>query len=974
MRRPKVDTLSVAFGLALAVLVGNAIVSRANIRNLGRQLQWVIHTREVPEQVDDVQGALARVEAAQLEDALTGSPQARSAFARDSAAALVGLGDLRRLVDDNAQQLERLGVVDTAAGDLMRALRGGFDARRDGGAEAAARYTKSGVVERARVRAHTALEAFEAEEAQLNTVRTRVHRQAIGQTIWTVTVATLVSFGLLAAAYLLIRRDVGRRRQAEDRMRSILESTGEGIFGVDPAGRFTFANPATLRLVGVEAEWDLLGTSAGPYLGGAGPDGPILRVALDGVPAIVEDETLRRADGSTLPVSYRCHPIRKHGAIVGAVASVVDVSGRRRSEQQMRLRDRSIAAISQGVVLADARAPGRPIVQANPAFCKLAGLSEAEVMGRDPLFLAAPQADADTVDRLNHAANGGQDAAAELLCRRPDGSGFWAEVSASPVLDADGYPTHVVWVQTDVTERRRSHEELQAAKESAEAASRSKSSFLANMSHELRTPLNAVIGYSEMIQEEAEEAGWSEFVPDLQKIHAAGRHLLGLINDILDLSKIEAGKMDLYLEGFEPAQVVDAAVAVARPLIEKNENTLDVSVDPGIGPMRGDRTKVGQVLLNLLSNAGKFTHGGRVGLSVRAEGEWVVFEVSDTGIGLTPEQLAQLFRPFTQADASTTRKYGGTGLGLTISRRFCQLMGGDVQVKSVPGEGSTFSARIPLVVAEAQNPEPEEPAADPSRSSELGPSRLVLVIDDDAIVRDLLGRTLKREGYRVRTAAGGKEGLTLANQLRPDAITLDVMMPGLDGWTVLATLKADPETATIPVILSTIIDDRTHGYALGADDYLTKPVDRARLADALRRCVGERHKAGGHALVVDDDPSARDLLRIALERAGWTVDEAADGRQGLDRVAARRPDVILLDLTMPVMDGFEFARLLREDATLPPIPIVVVTARELSPAERELLDGQVTLVLEKGRQGRDALLAEVSRALAPLAPAHSRKA
>ena len=960
MSRPKVDPLAIAFGLALAVLAGNALVSRANIRSLGTHTWWVIHTREVLEKVDDVQGSLARAEAAQLEDVLTGAPRARAVFDRDAADVLAGLADLRALVDDNAAQVERLGVVASAARELVSALRGGFAARLAG---RAAEYTQGGAVERARARADGALEVFEAEEDRLNRIRIESHRRAIGRTIWTVSVATAVALLLMVAAYALIRRDVARRRQAEDRMRSILESTGEGIFGVDPAGRFTFANPATLRLLGVEAEWDLLGTSVGPYLGGAGPGGPILRVALDGTPAVVEDETLRRADGTTLPVSYRCHPIRKHGAIVGAVASVVDVSGRRRNEQQMRLRDRSIAAISQGVALADARAPGRPIVQANPAFCRLAGLPEAEVLGRDPLFLASPQADAETLAGLEDAARGGRDAEAELLCRRPDGSGFWADVSASPVLDADGGVTHVVWVQTDVTERRRSREELQAAKESAEAASRSKSSFLANMSHELRTPLNAVIGYSEMIQEEAEEAGWSEFVPDLEKIHAAGKHLLGLINDILDLSKIEAGKMDLYMEGFEPAQVVEAAVAVARPLIEKNENALDIAIEPNIGPMRGDRTKVGQVLLNLLSNAGKFTHGGRVGLSVRAEGDWIVFEVADTGIGLTPEQLAQLFRPFTQADTSTTRKYGGTGLGLTISRRFCQLMGGDVQVKSTPGEGSTFSARIPRSIVEAQQAEAEDVFVDPPRTAESGPSRLVLVIDDDAIVRDLLGRTLRREGYQVRTAAGGKEGLTLANQLQPDAITLDVMMPGLDGWAVLASLKADPETAAIPVILSTIIDDRTHGYALGADDYLTKPIDRARLADALRRCVGERHEAGGHALVVDDDADARDLVRQALERAGWTVDEAADGRQGLDRVAARRPDVILLDLTMPVMDGFEFARLLREDPAMPPIPIVVVTARELSQAERDLLDGHVQRVLEKGRQGRDALLVEIDRAM-----------
>jgi CheY-like chemotaxis protein/anti-sigma regulatory factor (Ser/Thr protein kinase) len=371
--------------------------------------------------------------------------------------------------------------------------------------------------------------------------------------------------------------------------------------------------------------------------------------------------------------------------------------------------------------------------------------------------------------------------------------------------------------------------------------------------------------------------------------------------------------------------------------------------------MRADLTKVRQALFNLLSNACKFTERGTVGLAVGREEldgqDWMVFSVSDTGIGMTPEQLAKLFEAFSQADAATTRRFGGTGLGLALSRRLCRMMGGDVTVESEAGRGSTFTIRLPVQVAE---PAEEAVAAAAPAERPLTGVGTVLVIDDETAVRDLMQRFLSKEGFRVVTAPGGEEGLRRARELRPDAITLDVMMPGMDGWAVLSALKADPDVADIPVVMLTIVDDKNLGYALGAADYLTKPIDRERLVAVLRK-----YRRDLPVLVVDDDAVLRQLLRRMLEPEGYAVVEAENGRVALERLREVSPSVILLDLMMPEMDGFEFAAEFRRHEAWRAIPIVVITARDLSREDHERLNGYVQKILQKGANGRDQLLAEV---------------
>ncbi len=485
--------------------------------------------------------------------------------------------------------------------------------------------------------------------------------------------------------------------------------------------------------------------------------------------------------------------------------------------------------------------------------------------------------------------------------------------------------------------------ELEQTRDRAEEANRTKSAFLANMSHELRTPMNAIIGYSEMLIEEGGEMDPEEVQDDLRKIHGAGKHLLGLINDVLDISKIEAGKMTLYPETFDLAGLLRDVASTIEPLLQKNNNQLEMDLGEHLGTLHADQTKLRQTLFNLLSNAAKFTEKGSVTLKAWREEGRVFFSVRDSGIGMNDEQMARLFEAFTQADASTSRKYGGTGLGLAISKRFCQMMGGDLTAESTPEVGSTFTFWLPLEGAGAG--ETVQEGAFPAG----GEGPLVLVIEDDAMALELLHRVLTREGYSVRCASDGQEALELARELRPKVITLDVMMPSMDGLTLLSLLKADPQTAEIPVIMISMADDRQLGMSLGAADYLTKPVDRNRLVESLRR-YSRKGESRQRALVVDDLPENRLLLCHALEREGWETLEAGHGGEALKVLEGEGVDLILLDLMMPEMDGFVFLSRLRLLPAYRQTPVIVVTAKELSAEERQRLRSSQTDVLERHQQ------------------------
>ncbi|MBM1169454.1 response regulator [Microvirga arabica] len=523
-----------------------------------------------------------------------------------------------------------------------------------------------------------------------------------------------------------------------------------------------------------------------------------------------------------------------------------------------------------------------------------------------------------------------------------------------------------VAVYTDITEIKHHAAQLELARDEAMAATRAKSQFLTNMSHELRTPLNAIIGITEMLKEEAEETGDRPLVEPLDRIRHAGTHLLALINEILDLAKIEAGKLELHPEEVDLQLLLRDAAMTAEPLAKRNGNSIRVEIAPDIGRMQTDPVRLRQVLLNLLSNACKFTQGGTVTLRASRitdrEGDRIAISVHDTGIGMTAEQRDRLFQEFSQADNTTTRKFGGTGLGLAISRRLCRLMGGDITVESTVGVGSTFSVSLPaggVAGRPRRRPSAGNPLAGPQP---LGRGQRALIIDDELTSREILRQILTREGFDVVTAESGQEGIEIARRIHPTVITLDVLMPGLDGWSALQQLKRDPELQDIPVIMVTIVDEENQAYALGAAAYLTKPVNRECLLKALAAC--RTSPANSRVLVVEDDAHTRGWLARILREDGWEVAEAENGRVALERLPLVRPDIVLLDLMMPEMDGFAFVDEIHRKEETRHLPLVVLTAADVDEEAQRRLSGGIRKILRKKLGGRDEVIATLRDVIA----------
>jgi adenylate cyclase len=665
-------------------------------------------------------------------------------------------------------------------------------------------------------------------------------------------------------------------------------------------------------------------------------------------------------------------PIPKvRGGEIGAMAKTLElfrdsIIERERlaaeTERQRRMIATAIETISEGFVLYD---PQDRLVLCNSKFRELyPKITDLMVPGTPFATILRAIVDREMIDLQGRTPD---EWIAERLANHANPKGspeyrynqVWARISERRTPDGS-----TVGVYADITELKQRQSELEQAMEQADSANRAKSVFLANMSHELRTPLNAIIGYSEMLREQAEEQRIANFTEDLDKIHDAGRHLLSLISDILDLSKIEAGKLEVYLEDVDLPDLVEDVRAIVGPLAAKNSNRLHIDCPPDIGFLHTDRTKLKQCVLNLLSNAAKFTSNGVISLELKRSRSMdgaMSFSVRDTGVGMTPAQLSKLFQSFVQADASTTKRYGGTGLGLAITKRFCEALGGNVSVQSEPGKGSTFTITLP---DRRSKPEPAETSPS-SVVPEPGNAPLVLVVDDDASARKFLTAVLRKEGLRVAEAEGGEAAVTLARRIRPDLITLDIVMPRMDGWSVLTALKSDPDLAGIPVIVVTITTDRGVALSLGAADFMTKPIERGRLVSLLNTLLCGR----GTVLLVEDDQESRELTRRQLQRLNVEVIEARNGREAMDWLSANAPPgMILLDLVMPEMDGFSLLDAIKKHPDWQRIPVVILTGKELTATERELLEGRVHNVIAKGSVSANDLAVVVREVLRQHSP------
>lgn len=622
---------------------------------------------------------------------------------------------------------------------------------------------------------------------------------------------------------------------------------------------------------------------------------------------------------------------RHHGAIADA-ANV-------RLEKARRYTSDIVQSLADGLLVVGS--DGR-VVSVNDAAVRLFAVGTPEVLIGEPLVGLLGKT---ALQRLDAVATPGATAYGEgtILVQETE---VPVRIARSPVAAEAGEIQHV-FVLSDISYRVEAQRRSEEAAEAAREASRAKSQFLANMSHELRTPLNAVIGYADMLTDDLADP---EQLMDVQRIRQAGQHLLTLINDVLDMSKIEAGRMDVYLEVVHLDDVLQDVAGAIRPMAQRRGNEVELVDETDRSTLYTDARKIRQILMNLGSNAAKFTEDGTITIRVTSDDDVLRVEVSDTGIGIQPEALDRLFQPFVQADDSTSRRYGGTGLGLALSLRFAEMLGGQLIARSAFGEGSTFVLELPYRQAAHTTPLPEV---------DMGSAPLVLCVDDDPSMLDLLGRVLRRQGLRVAHASTGEDALEIAREHKPTVITLDVMMPEMDGWTLLQRLRADPLLRDIPVVMVSMVDqDKGEALALGAADYLVKPVQTEVLMNTLRRYI-ERGK--GRILVVDDEADMRDLLRRSLSAEGWEIAVAPNSRVALDILPEVEPDLVILDLMMPEMDGFAFVDHVRANDRWRDLPVIVLTAMELSRDEWEMLAARTSQVVQKGSQGLQRVIEEVRR-------------
>ena len=765
-------------------------------------------------------------------------------------------------------------------------------------------------------------------------------------------------------------RELQRMSQTAQRsgvnLRALLENTNDLVWSVDGQYNILTINPAAVAFY--ERVYGRVLNEGDNVIYG-------LSEALQVQWQVYYGRTLHNRERYTIQQAYQLAPsapttyleitfnpiFNDQQEVYGASIFARDITQRLEAQRQLRLQALTFENLSESVIITNLE--GR-ITDCNAATEKIFGYTRPELIGQMPEIWHDPDVPS-MVDSIMQGLKEQGRWVGEIRFIRKNGQRGICDALVLPLYDEDGRRTATLGVSRDITERKQYEAALQEAKEAAEAANRAKSAFLASMSHELRTPLNAIIGYGEMLEDVSVERGYADIARDLGRITSSGRHLLSLINDVLDLSKIEAGKTNLYLETFSLTPLIHEAALSTMPLVEENQNHLTLQLDPDLGHIHADVVKMRQILLNLISNAAKFTHHGEI--TIRAQRQkatptdLIIIQVADTGIGMTAEETQRIFQAFTQADDSTTRRYGGTGLGLTISSKFAELMGGSVSVESTPDVGSTFMVHIPARVTSLS----ERHMGVLARQEELGedttiirpaPTRgVLLIIDDGPQDRDQMVRWLHTEGYRVYSAATGERGLRLTQKLQPLAIIMDVHLTQADGWQTIGEIRQSADLRHIPIVVASVLDEAEQRQAreMGLV-YLPKPLEQGGLTAAIEHVLTAVPAAPAPALpqvlIVEDSSPLRHLLHMSLEKMGYDIHEAIDGLMALEKLEEDNltPVLVVVDLMLPGMDGFELIDRMRKMPQTALIPIVVMTAKTLTEDEHQWLESHVEHVLYKG--------------------------
>lgn len=978
------QTTGAGLAVAAATLLLVAGLSYRNARGFIEASQWVSHTQNVLAELEATASTVADAQTATRGYIISGQEVFLEPYQTAVPEVRVHLDRLKSLTSDNRDQQRRLAMLEVAINEKLGSLQKNIDLRRYQGFEAARVAMGTGIRQMNQIR--SIISEMKQEEEDLLKRRRAAFEASTARTTFTFSCLIVLEFLLLGLVYYSFRRDMVERkrasealRESEERFRLLVVGVRDyAVFMLDPAGCVASWNQGAERIKGYQAN-EILGRHFScfyvPEDVASGKPERELQTAID-EDRYQEEGWRIRKDGSRFWANVVIAALRDgDGKLRGFSKVTRDITEQKRAQellQESEERHRKLFDNNPHPTWVFDKETLR-FLMVNDAAVRKYGYTLDE-------FLAITIKDIRPADDIpvlleslmhpRHENDGGS----IWRHRRKDGTIIDVEITSYDLSFA-GRPAEVV-VAVDVTQRRRDEEEkrkfidsLAAANQKldlrnreVERATQLKSRFLASMSHELRTPLNAIVGFSELLGEQTAGQLNVKQKRFVNHIKNGSTHLLQLINDILDLSKIEAGQLELRCEDFQVEDALPEVLSTIRPLaLAKNIRVQQVG--PGLS-VYADRVRFKQILYNLLSNAVKFTpNGGRIDIDCAETESAVLISVTDTGIGIRPADQEVVFEEFRQLDGNTDAASEGTGLGLAITKRLVEQQGGKISLESEPGKGSRFSFTLPAASRTTALHLPSKAAS--NAHAMMAASRekpLILVIDDEVPARELLASYLDAE-YQIVMAVTGAEALEKAQQLRPDAITLDVLMPGGDGFETLVALRRAPETAKIPIIIVSILDQKHVGFALGAADYLIKPVRKPELLQSMRRHVLPHADDDSAILLVDDDPKALELLSETLRSAGYETQSVTSGARALEVLSAKFVGAVLLDLLMPNMDGFEVIHHIRQEPKLKELPILVMTGKSLTPDEIDLLSRETQALFQKSGPWQQQLVIEVARAL-----------
>lgn len=970
-----------SFALAAAILVFAGWEAHRSTVQVAAAADERKNSSQILAIVDDTEGRLVDAETAERGYLITGD----ESYLQPHREAIRNLDEvLTRLKGRTASQKSQqkhIQVLEPLIEKKLARIQESISLRRGKGLAAATQLVREGGGKLWMDEIRAVIAEMQAEEKGRWLLHDQEMREALARSAWTIFLGNLAGLALLGVVFAFLTYELGERRRTQKELEkrekwfsTTLGSVGDAVIATDMNGTVNFLNSVAESLTGwslaeargksMDLVFDIMNAETRQPA-----ENPVKKVLREGKVVGLADHTrLRRRDGREFDIEDSAAPILTDaGEGLGMVLVFRDITEQRRIEAEIQRSEALNRAVLEsavdGIIVID---EAGSIQSLNPAAEQTFGWKAEEVIGQNiNMLMPAPYQAAHDGYLRNYVETGEKKIIGigrEVEGLRKDGTRFPIHLGVTEMRV--GGRRLFVGITRDITTQKRAEEAILRAKEEAERGSKFKDQFLSTMSHELRTPLNAVLGFSDLLADERYGSLNARQQRYVNHIHTGGKHLLKLISDILDLSKIEAGRMELLREDVAVASACAEVLGVLQPLAGKKSQALLKQVEPSLY-VRADAMRFKQILMNLLGNAIKFTpEGGRIELIARRMREQVRVEVRDNGPGIPPEQRQRIFEAFYRL-AQTGNATEGTGLGLAITVRLVVLHGSKLEIESKPGEGTCFHFSLPLVAIA-----PDEPAQTTIATPRAGKTLRILVVEDDAVAGQLIQSQLSSSGYETLRCSQPERAAEMAAELQPDAITLDLVMQPVHGLEVLRQLKNDPRTSKIPVIVVTIVDQPGVGTALGDDEYLIKPVDKATLLAAVERCLRSH---GGTAparpiLVVEEDASTCEMIKELLTAGGYSVITAADGAEARARVAHALPELIILDLVLPKMSGFELLAEWRGSPRTADLPVFVLTSKDLTQEEEKYVRAHAESLFRKQHSWREPLMKQLERVVASQIP------